>query len=92
MGELHVDRYAVNPLTGERRFIARIHPDQVATQEREGWATYTAVSEPHTMAPTAPKSLRRPPLTLPRRAKCACGRRDDRERSMGAWPVGHGAG
>lgn len=45
----HVDRYVVNPLTGEKRFLGRIKPEEVGAQEAIGWSTYTEVSEPHTM-------------------------------------------
>jgi hypothetical protein len=49
---LHVDRYAVDPLSGTRRFLGRLAADDpsIGAQEREGSATYVEVSEPHAMA------------------------------------------
>lgn len=50
----HVDRCFVDPLTAARqmRLQARyrsIDDPRIGAQERDGWATYVHISEPHTM-------------------------------------------
>lgn len=63
--ELHVDRYAVDPFTGTRRFLGRVSPDDVGAQEREGRATYVEVSEPHTLADCSEREGRCPLCATP---------------------------
>lgn len=54
-GEKHVDRIATDPLVagGNPQLLGR-YPSKddpaIGAQERDGWATYVHISEPHTMA------------------------------------------
>lgn len=51
----HVDRVATDPLVagGNPQLLGR-YPSKddpaIGAQERDGWATYVHISEPHTMA------------------------------------------
>jgi hypothetical protein len=49
---MHVDRITTNPLSAQPdRLIERVPPDspKIGKQEREGWATYVYISDPHSM-------------------------------------------
>lgn len=52
--DTHVDRVFVEPLsTAPPRLLGRfpsIDDPAIGSQERDGWATYVYISEPHTMA------------------------------------------
>lgn len=51
--ETHVDRVFQDPLSGRTELMglyATADDPAIGAQEREGWAVYVHVSEPHTMA------------------------------------------
>lgn len=50
MVDLHRDRYRLDWFNMQRIFMGRIDPDEAGLAEINGTASYTEVSEPHSLA------------------------------------------